>query len=257
MTLCETLPADTNQPNTITRCWQSLGGLEKQMLNFLENRWTAYCIRLFARDPRKGHSGFSGFFLYEHQSIHDLFRAGGWKGMDTEGFSGRDGQTSIFDYWSMDCIRKWRNGEQVWWQKITPEQQHLLDFIVYSSHFLPEKRLVVDSSSIWCTQTKMAGSSTRHKQYTFCENTKRTASHCLSTLIVWLLKLPSIYPHAFDYLQMLPQTEDIWSNRFVDEQKKSFLCSPTKLPRQTSARSQNFEDHFLDTRFPTQKYRSE
>ena len=34
----------------------------------------------------------------------------GEHGMDTEGFSGRDGRTTIFDYWSVDSIRRWRNG---------------------------------------------------------------------------------------------------------------------------------------------------
>lgn len=28
-------------------------------------------------------------------------------GMDSEGFSGRDGRTTIFDYWSVDTIRRW------------------------------------------------------------------------------------------------------------------------------------------------------
>lgn len=32
----------------------------------------------------------------------------GERGMDAEGYSGRDGRTSIFDYCSLDCIRRWR-----------------------------------------------------------------------------------------------------------------------------------------------------
>ena len=33
----------------------------------------------------------------------------GEHGMDTECFSGRDGRTTIFDDWSVDSIRRWRN----------------------------------------------------------------------------------------------------------------------------------------------------
>ena len=40
--------------NAITRCWQSLGGLEKQMLNFLENHdEQRIASDFFALDPRK------------------------------------------------------------------------------------------------------------------------------------------------------------------------------------------------------------
>ena len=34
-------------------------------------------------------------------------------GMDSEGFSGRDGRTTIFDYWSVDTVRRWRNGSKL------------------------------------------------------------------------------------------------------------------------------------------------
>ena len=34
----------------------------------------------------------------------------GERGMDAEGFSGRDGRTTIFDYWSVDTICRWRDG---------------------------------------------------------------------------------------------------------------------------------------------------
>lgn len=31
----------------------------------------------------------------------------GERGMDAEGFSGQDGRTTIFDYWSLSCMRRW------------------------------------------------------------------------------------------------------------------------------------------------------
>lgn len=46
-------------------------------------------------------------------------------GMDSEGFSGRDGRTTIFDYWSVDTIRRWRNGGQVVGKMLTEDQKHL------------------------------------------------------------------------------------------------------------------------------------
>ncbi len=46
-------------------------------------------------------------------------------GMDSEGFSGRDGRTTIFDYWSVDTIRRWRNGGKFDGKMLTEEQKHL------------------------------------------------------------------------------------------------------------------------------------
>lgn len=46
-------------------------------------------------------------------------------GMDSEGFSGRDGRTTIFDYWSVDTIRRWRNGSKFDGKMLTEDQKHL------------------------------------------------------------------------------------------------------------------------------------
>ena len=46
-------------------------------------------------------------------------------GMDSEGFSGRDGRTTIFDYWSVDTIRRWRNGGKFDGKMLTEDQKHL------------------------------------------------------------------------------------------------------------------------------------
>ena len=48
-------------------------------------------------------------------------------GMDSEGFSGRDGRTTIFDYWSVDTIRRWRNGGKFDGKMLTDNQKHLYD----------------------------------------------------------------------------------------------------------------------------------
>jgi glycosidase len=49
----------------------------------------------------------------------------GEKGMDNEGFSGRDGKTTIFDYWRMDSIRRWANSGCFDGGLLSEEQQQL------------------------------------------------------------------------------------------------------------------------------------
>ena len=165
--------------------------------------------------------------------------------MDTEGFSGRDGRTSIFDYWSMDSIRKWRNGGKFDGKKITPEQQHLLDFyrllLTLSTH---EKAISCGQFFDLMYANQNGWKFNEHKQYTFCENTKTNSFSLLLTLIVWLLKLPSIYPRTH-LIIFKCQTEGYEATDLLTNKRKSFLCSPTKLPdKPRSTRSQNFEDYF-------------
>lgn len=92
----------------ITWNWQSLSDLQPYMLNFIEN----HDEQRFASDfyGKSGLNGFaalgaslffntSAFMLYFGQEI-------GEKGMDDEGFSGINGRTSIFDWWSVDSLTR-------------------------------------------------------------------------------------------------------------------------------------------------------
>lgn len=95
----------------ITFCWQRIDGLQDKMLNFLENHdEQRIASDFFAGDPFKAIPGMlvsatistSPVMVYFGQEL-------GERGMDKEGFSGLDGRTTIFDYWSVDTIRQWRN----------------------------------------------------------------------------------------------------------------------------------------------------
>ena len=52
----------------------------------------------------------------------------GERGMDEEGFSGRDGRTSIFDYWSVDTVRRWNNNGKWNEELLTAEEKKLQRF---------------------------------------------------------------------------------------------------------------------------------
>lgn len=92
--------------SAITGAWQATDDIAEHMLYFLENHdeqriasdffagsaWKAIpalaVSLLLRRNP---------FMLFEGEEY-------GEKGMDVEGFSGRDGRTTIFDYWSIDTL---------------------------------------------------------------------------------------------------------------------------------------------------------
>jgi len=108
----------------ITFCWQKLNGLESNMLNFLENHdEQRIASDFFASDPTKAIPGMivsatmstCPVMIYAGQEL-------GERGMDKEGFSGLDGRTTIFDYWSVESIRNWRNDGKFGTSKLTKEQ---------------------------------------------------------------------------------------------------------------------------------------
>ena len=95
----------------ITFCWQRLDGLQSKMLNFLENHdEQRIASDFFIGDPFKAVPGMIVAAIMNVNPVMIYFgQELGEKGMDKEGFSGLDGRTTIFDYWSVDSIRNWRN----------------------------------------------------------------------------------------------------------------------------------------------------
>lgn len=120
--ICGNAPA-----NQIPSCWMALEGIQPRMLNFLENHdEQRLASDFFAQDARVGISGLmisalmntNPMMIYAGQEL-------GERGMDQEGFSGRDGRTTIFDYWSVESVRNWINGGKFDGGKLTNEQRDL------------------------------------------------------------------------------------------------------------------------------------
>lgn len=120
--ICGQAPA-----SNIPACWQSLEGIQSHMLNFLENHdEQRLASDFFAKDPSAGISGLmvsalmntNPMMIYSGQEL-------GERGMDEEGFSGLDGRTTIFDYWSVSTLRNWENGGKYDGGKLTEKQKQL------------------------------------------------------------------------------------------------------------------------------------
>ncbi len=110
----------------ITSCWQSVDDIKEHMLNFLENHdEQRIASDFFAADGRKALPalvvsacmGTNPFMVYAGQEF-------GEPGMDAEGFSGRDGRTTIFDYWSVPSLRRALSGQ------LRTDERHLHDAYV-------------------------------------------------------------------------------------------------------------------------------
>ena len=114
----------------LTQCWQQTDDIGTHMLAFLENHdEQRIASTFFATDARRGRPALlvsallrpCPFMLYQGQAL-------GEAGMDAEGFSGRDGRTTIFDYWTVDTLRRWRNKGKYDGSRLEADERQLLDY---------------------------------------------------------------------------------------------------------------------------------
>ena len=113
--------------SNITHCWQSTNDIQQHMLGFLENHdEQRIASDFFAKNPFKAIPGMFVLTTYHKNPV--MIYAGqelGERGMFAEGFSGLDGRSTIFDYWSIDSLVAWKNGGKWNTEKLTAEQQTL------------------------------------------------------------------------------------------------------------------------------------
>lgn len=114
----------------ITHCWQSLNDIRPHMLSFLENHdEQRIASDFFAGDALKGLAPMLVATTFSTGPVMIYFgQELGERGMDSEGFSGRDGRTTIFDYWTIDTISRWRNKGRFNGKKITPQEVEIQNF---------------------------------------------------------------------------------------------------------------------------------
>lgn len=114
----------------ISDYWRRTEDLTGKMLRFLENHdEQRIASRFFAGNGDKARASMvllgtlnpGPLMIYFGQEI-------GEKGMDKEGFSGIDGRTTIFDYWSLKEFNKWVNKGKFDGGNLSVEQADLRDF---------------------------------------------------------------------------------------------------------------------------------
>lgn len=135
---------DWQSAKRITWNWQSLGDLQPYMLNFLENHdEQRFASDFFGCDAKNSYAALytalylnnAPFMLYAGEEV-------GERGMDNEGFSGRDGRTSIFDWWapsSLTRLYKYIHGEK---EALAHEEETMLDTYRKALKFAAEDNAV-------------------------------------------------------------------------------------------------------------------
>ena len=189
----------------ITSAWQSTDDIADHMLYFLENHdEQRIASQFFAGDAFKAVPAFVVSTLFRScPYMHYFAQEYGEKGMDKEGFSGCDGRTTIFDYWSVDTMCRADEG------KLTDDEKALADIYSRIMNFARTDKTVSGQSYDLMYANPHSASFNTDRQYAFLRRSGRQ-------LLVVVVNFDSldrniklnIPEHAFEYLN-LPDGKDI------------------------------------------------
>ena len=214
----------------ITRNWQFLSDLQPYMLNFLENHdEQRFASEFFGKDAQNTlaplfvslYMNTAPFMIYFGEEV-------GEKGMYEEGFSGRDGHTTIFDWWSIGSIKRLRkvieSGEYASLSvkrltKAGMKEEEATIFVRFAQaiRFASQDEAISKGTTYdLCYCNASSDGFNRDKHYIFLrdyqEHTLLVAvnfSNCEANIKV------CIPQHAFEWME-IPQTESLNTSSVID-----------------------------------------
>lgn len=183
--------------SAITSAWQQTDDIRQHMLYFLENHdEQRIASTFFAGEARRGVPAMMASMLMQQNPFMLYFgEEYGERGMDHEGFSGCDGRTTIFDYWSIDTLCRAAS------RKLTADEK-----LVYAQHEqtmqIARREKAISEGTFF---DLMYVNPHLQRQYAFL----RHIGHDLLLVVVNFeghevdvdVNLPK---HAFDFLQVAP-----------------------------------------------------
>ena len=181
--------------SAITYAWQQTDDIRNHMLYFLENHdEQRVASDFFAADGRRGVPGMMVSLLLQQNPF--MLYAGeeyGERGMDREGFSGNDGRTTIFDYWSIDTLCRAAQN------KLTETEQQLFDIHKKTMLLAREEKAVTAGVSF----DLMYVNGHLERQYAFLRKADNELLLVVANFedhdVVIDVNIPA---HAFDFMQM-------------------------------------------------------
>jgi glycosidase len=208
--------------SAISYAWQQTDDIRDHMLYFLENHDEQRIgSDFFAADGRKGVPGMIASVLMQQNPF--MLYAGqeyGERGMDKEGFSGNDGRTTIFDYWSVDTLCRAAAG------KLTADEKQLYD--IYKKTLLIARKEKAVSEGVFFDLMYVNGHLER--QYAFLRKAGNdllfVAANFADNDADFDVRIPA---HAFDYLKI--QEEDITATDLLTGEKQSMLLRKDGMVR--------------------------
>ena len=199
--------------HAITAAWQQTDDIRNHMLYFLENHdELRLASNFFAGDARKGVPALVVSALLQQNPLMIYFaQEFGERGMDKEGFSGQDGRTTIFDYWSVPSMVRALN------RKLSGDEKDLNTIYNKVLNIARSEKAVTDGVSF----DLMYVNGDYHRQYAFL---RKSGSEVLLVVVnfgelpvVMNVNIPS---HAFDYLKL--KEKNVIATDLLTETKVKF-----------------------------------
>ena len=181
--------------HAISQAWQQTDDIRDHMLYFLENHdEQRIASDFFAASAQKGVPAMIASVLMQQNPF--MLYAGeeyGERGMDREGFSGNDGRTTIFDYWSVDTLCRAAS------HQLTDDEKALYDIHVKTMQIARQEKAVSDGVFF----DLMYVNGHLHRQYAFLRRTEGELLLVVTNFdgadVTIDIHIPA---HAFDYLRM-------------------------------------------------------
>lgn len=191
----------------ITMQWQAVDDIHDHILYFLENHDEQriasgfFCGRGICAEPAAivmTLLGKNPVMIYAGQELGEL-------GMDSEGFSGVDGRTTIFDYWGIRSLQAWANNGKYDGALLSDEQKELRTFYKQLLHIATKEKAASEGKKFDLVYAQHEGFD-RKKQYAFLRGYKKEIllvavnfdAHQSDVTI-------NIPQEALDYLEIAPQ----------------------------------------------------
>jgi glycosidase len=214
-----------NSCHNITHCWQRLNGIEGYMLNFLENHdEQRIASPFFAGSAEKGIPAMivsaalskGPVMIYNGQEF-------GEKADDAEGFSGADGRTTIFDYWTIPSVYRWLNC------KLKKEEKSLQNFYQKLLIICQSEKAISEGEFFDLEYANFNNPDfNTHKQYTFIRKQDDELLLIAVNFEDFDVNIGINIPqHAFDHLQ-IPVREEVLSEELLRNTKSLVALSPEK-----------------------------
>ncbi|MDR1004398.1 MAG: alpha-amylase [Prevotellaceae bacterium] len=215
----------------ITRTWQSLGGTEQRMLNFLENHdEQRIASRFFAGNA---HHAIPAMIVAAMMNTNPVMIYAGQElgepGMECEGFSGCDGRTTIFDYWSVNTLRHWRNGGTFDGELLNDSQKALQATYRRILTLCHTERAVSEGLFFDLMYANSGGwRFNEHRQYAFLRKADNELLLIIANFDAAAADIAVNLPaHAFDYLKVPPQ-ESCTATDLLSGQAETISLLPYK-----------------------------
>ena len=213
--ICHNLPTQN-----ITREWQKTDLINDNLLYFLENHdEQRIASSHFCSNAKAALPAFSTMALMRKNAVMLYFaQEFGEEAQYSEGYSGADGRTTIFDYWSIDKIIR-----GYFEHKLTEEEQSLRNFYAKTLAIVCKEEAIKQGLFF---DLMYVNPQLSQKQYAFMRKHKEECILIIANFAQNVRQVEINIPqHALDYLKIKPQIAK--ATNLFNNQKQSLNISTT------------------------------